>query len=298
MEVHLTSAASSNDTIRLLHERASVRQFADRQVEPDVLDAILDAGVHAATGAMQPYSIIAIDDAEMKQKLYELDGCGQRQIQEAPVDLLFCLDMHRNERWASLRAAPFTATSSFEEWWVSFQDVVICAQSVCTAADALGLGSVYIGTVYWHFSELREMFGMPKGVFPVVLVCMGYPREGRPKPRPKLGRSIVVHHGRYRDVSDEDLLAAIDAKHAGKVEATEKRAATVAEVCRRVGGSELERRAVGDIEERGYINNAQVIYGLAYRADKGVENNLAYLETLSRAGFGWHKEFQLRDDPE
>ena len=110
--------------------------------------AVLEAGVHAPTGGMQPYSIISVSDAETKQALYDMDGCGQKQILNAPVDLLFCLDMHRNARWAELRDAPFTATASFEEWWISFQDVVICAQSMVTAADAMGLGSVYVGTVY------------------------------------------------------------------------------------------------------------------------------------------------------
>ena len=129
-----------NETMRLLHERASVRQFDDRPIEPEVLGAVLEAGVHAPTGAMQPYSIIKIQRADAKQRIFELDGCAQKQIVDAPVDLLFCLDMRRNERWANLRAAPFTARSSFEEWWVSFQDTLICAQSICTAADAMGLG--------------------------------------------------------------------------------------------------------------------------------------------------------------
>lgn len=292
----MSHSVAANGTIRLLHERASVRQFADRPIEPEVMDAVLDAGVHAATGAMQPYSVIVVDDPAMKQTLYDLDGCGQKQILSAPIDLLFCLDMHRCARWAELRNAPFTATSSFEEWWVSFQDVVIFAQSICTAAEALGLGSVYIGTVYWHFRELRELFRMPQNVFPVVMVCMGYPREERPKPRPKLGRDIVVHRGAYREPTDEELLAAIDAKHGGRVEPTEKRLETIAEVCRSVGGATLERRVLADIEARGYINTAQVIYGLAYRADKGVENNLDYLEILSEAGFGWHREFPLQSD--
>jgi len=288
--------AYPNETIRLLHERASVRQFADRRIEEDVLDAVLDAGVHSATGAMQPYSIIVVDDPDDRQKLHDIDGCGQKQIAEAPVVLLFCLDMHRNARWAELRTAPFTATSSFEEWWVSFLDVAICAQSICTAADAMGLGSVYIGTVYMHFRELREFFDMPEGVFPVVMVCMGYPREERPKPRAKLGREIVVHMGTYHEPSDEELLAAIDAKHGGKVEPNEKRLATISEVCRRVGGPSLERLVLDDIEERGYINTAQVIYGLAYRADTGVESNTGHLEALSDAGFAWYKEFALHDE--
>ncbi|MBD3349257.1 MAG: hypothetical protein GF400_08710 [Candidatus Eisenbacteria bacterium] len=296
LEVSVSRGGYPNETIRLLHGRASVRQFADRPIEESVLNAVLDAGVHSATGAMQPYSIIVVEDPGTRQKLHDIDGCGQKQIAEAPVDLLFCLDMRRNARWAKLRNAPFTATSSFEEWWVSFQDVIICAQSICTAADAMGLGSVYIGTVYMHFLELREFFDMPEGVFPIVMVCMGYPRGERPEPRPKLGRDIVVHRGSYREPSDEELLAAIDAKHGGKVEPNERRLSTIAEVSRRVGGAPLEKRVLGDIRTRGYINTAQVIYGLAYRADKGVENNLEYLEQLSEAGFGWHEEYHLNDE--
>lgn len=287
--------AHENETIRLLHERASVRQFTDRPVEPDVLRTVLEAGVHAPTGGMQPYSIIVVEDAETRQKLYDMDGCDQKQIMNAPVDLVFCLDMHRNARWAELRDAPFTAPASFEEWWVSFQDVVICAQSIVTAADAVGLGSVYIGTVYWYFDKLRELFRMPEGVFPVVLLCMGYPRDERPKPRKKLGVDVVVHHGAYRELPDEELLAAVDEKHGGRIEPTEKRIEAVTRVARRVRGPEFEDRVRASIERQGYINTAQMLYGLAYCADKGVENNPRYLETLEEAGFAWHKPFRMRD---
>ena len=284
-----------SETIRLLHGRASIRQYDDRPIEPDVLEAVLEAGVRAPTGGMQPYSIITITDTETKQKIFDMDGCGQKQILNAPVDLLFCLDMHRNERWADLRDAPFTANASFEEWWISFQDVIICAQSIVTAADAVGLGSVYIGTVYWYFEKLRELFHMPDGVFPVVLLCMGYPKGERPAPRKKLGRSIVIHDGAYHEPSDEELLAAIDEKHGGGVEATEKRVEAVARASRRVGGEELEARVRAAIERQGRLNAAQTIYGLAYCADKSVENNSGYLETLEKAGFAWHKPYPLKD---
>ena len=284
-----------NETIRMLHERASIRRFDDRQIEPDVLRAVLEAGIHAPTGAMQPYSIVKIEDDEAKQRVFDFDGCGQRQIVEAPVDLLFCIDMHRNERWASLRVAPFTAASSFEEWWVSFQDTVICAQTICTAADAMGLGSVYIGTVYWYFRQLREMFKLPPGVFPVVLLCLGYPKAERPKARRKLGVDVVVHDGVYRELPDDELLAAFDAKHGGRTEPTDKRVEVIRRVCRRVGGEELERRFLDEVAQVGYINAVQCIYGLAYCADKGVEGNRAYLELLEEAGFGWHKDHDLFD---
>ena len=59
----------------------------------------------------------------------------------------------------SVEAAPFTATDSFRMFWISFQDTVICAQNIVTAADSEGLGSVYVGLVLECFIELREMFG-------------------------------------------------------------------------------------------------------------------------------------------
>jgi FMN reductase [NAD(P)H] len=292
----MADSAYANETIRLLHERASVRQFDEREIAPDVLRTVLEAGTHAPTGGLQPYSIIVIEDRETKQRILELDGGVQKQIVEAPVDLLFCLDMNRNRRWADLEAAPFTAASSFEEWWISFQDTVICAQSIVTAADAVGLGSVYIGTVYWYFQELREMLGMPEGVFPIVLLCVGYPRGDRPAPRKKLGAEVVIHEGRYREIPDPDLLAAFAAKHGGRIEATDERVDGIARVCRRVGGAALELKCLDKMRENGYISPVQYIYGLVYCADKGIEGNERYLELLEGAGFDWFKPHPLPED--
>ncbi len=180
-----------NETIRLLLERSSCRSFYDKKIPEDVLDQILDAGNHAATGGnLQPFSVIKIENEATKRRLTEL--CGDQEfIFTAPVDLLFCLDWYRLRRWAEIETAPFTATSSFRHFWISFQDTLIAAQNICTAADALGLGSVYVGTVLECFRELRKMFDLPNGVFPVVLLSLGYPKA-RPLPKKKLGIGTIV----------------------------------------------------------------------------------------------------------
>lgn len=175
-----------NQTLKLLVERASCRSFSDKKVSPDVLQLIFAAGVHAPTGGnLQPYSIIKIENDETKQKLAEMGEQGI--IGKAPVLLLFCIDWRRIERWAKLEVAPFTATSSFRHFWISFQDTIICAQNICTAADSLGLGSVYIGTILEFFTDIRDMFQLPKGIFPVVLLCLGYPKV---KPRTRSWKRI------------------------------------------------------------------------------------------------------------
>lgn len=150
-----------NQTMKLLIERASCRSFSDKKIARDVLQLILEAGIHAPTGGnLQPYSIIKIETEEPKQKLAKM--CEQDFIGKAQVNLLFCIDWHRLEKWTQLEIAPFTATSSFRHFWISFQDTIICAQNICTAADSLGLGSVYIGTVLEFFREIRDMLTYPK----------------------------------------------------------------------------------------------------------------------------------------
>lgn len=131
---------------------------------------------------------------------------------EAAIHLLFCIDLHRVERWAKLEVAPFTATSSFRHFWISFIDTIICAQNICTAADSLGLGSVYIGTILEFLTDIQDMFQLPKGVFPVVLLCLGYPKV-KPLPKKKLDVQVIVHAERYHEMENQKIIDAFNERN-------------------------------------------------------------------------------------
>ena len=283
-----------NETMRLLFERASCRSFSRRSVPGDVLKIVLEAGTHAPTaGNLQPYSILKIEDPETRRRLGKM--CGQKFIGEAPVNLIFCIDLHRLERWAELETAPFTATSSFRHFWVSFQDTVMCAQNLCTAADSMGLGSVYIGTVLEIFPQLREMLQLPKGVFPVVLLCLGYP-ETKVAPRKKLGTDTIVHNEKYREIEDSKLLRVFNEKYSGqddrRLDVTEERINTIFEVCKKVRNEDFAKRCVEKIKQNGYIHSVQRYFGLHYRADRMPQGNVEYLSVMEASGLNWFKEFR------
>ncbi|MDP2806568.1 MAG: nitroreductase family protein [bacterium] len=245
------AARSANSTIRLLLERGSCRSYLDKNIPAGIMEQALKAGIHAPTGGnLQPYSIIKIENRAVNSKLAKL--CGQPFVGQAPVNLLFCLDWRRLERWAKLSAAPFTATSSFRHFWISFQDTIISAQNICTAADALGLGCCYIGTVLEFFPALKKMFKLPQGVFPVVLLCLGYPKA-KPALRKKLPVNVMVHSERYRDLSDRELGKAFDDKYPGmKVSITPERLKVMERICLKTGGPALAKAALKRIQKDGF----------------------------------------------
>lgn len=274
-----------NPVIKVLIERGSCRAFRDQKIPPEVVQTLLEAGIHSATGGnLQPYSIIKVEKRETAEELAVL--CErQRFVGEAPLNLLFCLDLHRLQRWAKLAKAPFGATSSFRHFWISFQDTVIAAQSICTAADALGLGSVYIGSTLECMLKLRDKFELPDGVIPIVLLSIGYPKQ-QPKIKRKLPPSVVVHDEEYHEMSDDELLASFDAKYPGlKIAITDERLEQFSEVCRRVHGSDYAEECLAQVKEQGYFNPVQRYFGLHYCVDWMAQDNEDFVKILEEYGF-------------
>jgi len=287
-----------NTTIDLLCNRTSCRDFLDKPIAPEMMQSILESGIHAANGGnLQPYSIIKIEKRETRARLADL--CGRQSfIADAPTSLMFCIDWHRIERWAKLEGAPFTAADSFKMFWISIQDVVLCAQQMATAADSLGLGSVYVGFVLEPMLELCKLMQLPQGVMPVVMLCLGHPAQ-KPASAPRLDTEIVVHNETYRDPPDEQLLAAFRNKFSHRRQAvTEKTLRQVDEVCRNTEGKAFAQNCLDQIRQTGYTNAAQTYFNLIYRADTMPQGNKKFVERFEELGFGWFKEWALEAHPE
>jgi len=281
------------DTLGVLLERTSCRLFLKKKITKKTADAIIEAGTKSATGGnLQPYSIIKVQSIETIEKVAEL--CEQKFLAGAPMHLLFCIDWRRNMRWADLERAPFAANRSFRHFWISFQDTIICAQNICTAADSLGLGSVYIGTVIDCLPKIKKIFALPYGVMPVVLLALGYPKI-KPAPRKKLGLDMIVHDEKYCDVEDVKLLSAFNKKYEGlKVQITAQNVKEMYKVSKNVEGEKFAQKVVKRIKEAGYINYAQRYFGLHYPADMMCDSNKKLLGDIEKFGFGWFKEFKKK----
>jgi FMN reductase (NADPH)/FMN reductase [NAD(P)H] len=206
-----------NPTIDLLLARKSVRAYANRPITAAEKETILQAAMRAPTaGNMMLYTIIEVEDPALKERL-AVTCDDQPFIAAAPYLLLFLADY---QRWYDAYLAA-GVPAMCEERGVAMRrpeegdlllaccDTLIAAHSTVVAADALGIGSCYIGDIIERYEEHRQMFHLPQYVLPVTLVCFGYPtpeQAARPQ-TPRFPEEAVVHQNTYRRMAPEALEA-------------------------------------------------------------------------------------------
>ena len=192
-----------NATIQNLLSHRSIRHYQDKDISDEMLNNILTAASRGATtGNMQLYSIIVNKDKNIKQQLAPLHF-NQPAVIEAPVVLTFCADFNRFIKWCDLRQAQHGFNNMQCYTW-AVVDAVIAAQNAVIAAESMGLGTCYMGTVTYNVKPLCKLYQLPKHVVPVACVTIGYPAE-QPDLTDRLPLKAVIHQERYHDYSDNDI---------------------------------------------------------------------------------------------
>jgi nitroreductase len=189
----------------LANAHRSIRSFTSRPVDDALLNELLHAGLRSSSsGNMQTWSVIVTRDPAEKQRLYELHY-EQEMVLEAPVVLTFCSDVFRMREWIRVN----NSKQSFDDllgFLTGAVDAVIAAQTICLAAESADLGICYMGTTWWSADRLIELLALPPGVFPVTSLVLGYPAENPPL-RDRLPLELIVHQGRYRRLTDAEIVA-------------------------------------------------------------------------------------------
>lgn len=77
-------------------------------------------------------------------------------------------------------------------------DASLAAQNAAIAAESLGLGTVYIGALRNQPEQVAAELGLPKHIFAVFGLCVGYPDSEKPAAiKPRLPQFAVLHREQY-----------------------------------------------------------------------------------------------------
>lgn len=212
------STRTSSETIRVLRERVSVRKFAPTAVAEGQVRAILEAAYRAPTSSnIQAYSVIIVRDMAAKDALAA--ACGnQRHVAEAPVFLAFCADLTRIEI-AMEKHGHNLDDNNLEVCLVSSIDASLVGMSAYVSADSLGLKGVMIGGVRDKPAEVSRILGLPRRVYCVFGMCLGWPAVV-PAQKPRMDYDAVTHHERYDASAAGDQLEGYDRDLAAHYDAT------------------------------------------------------------------------------
>ena len=166
----------TNSTVEAIRKRRAIRAYTSEKLTEEQIDTLVEAALWSPSAVnAQPWHITVITDQELILQLEaELVAEMKRTGDEA---LRKRLESRNNK---ALYDTPlFFSISSRDSRGYDTIDAGIMAQTICLAAQSMGLGSVMIGSMRSLFQSdrgdyWRERLGFPEGYDYILGVCVGH----------------------------------------------------------------------------------------------------------------------------
>jgi len=186
-----------------MKQRRTIRRYQEKDVTPALLNELMEIACRASTvGNMQTYSVVVTRDAAMKEKLSPAHF-NQPMVKKAPVVLTFCVDLNRFSKWCDQRQA-IPGYDNLQWFVTGAVDALLAAQTFCVAAEEKGLGICYLGTTTYNPNQIIDALQLPKLVFPITTITLGWPDE-LPEQVDRLPLEAILHQETYHNYSIEDI---------------------------------------------------------------------------------------------
>ena len=187
-----------------------VRRYADRPVDPAIVDRMLDNAVRAPNaGFTQGWEFLVLDTAEGLARFWTAtspdpaaDNRWLAGMRTAPVVIV---PMSNEGAYLDRYAEPdkHRPDERVPDWAVPYwhMDTAMAALLILQTAVDEGLGACYFGVPGSRISSFREEFGIPDSLTPIGAITLGHRTDdaGSPgSPARRERRPDVVHRGHYR----------------------------------------------------------------------------------------------------
>lgn len=183
--------------------RRTIRKYADKPVDAELLHALLEEAARTQTmGNLQLYSVVVTRSEEVKARLAPLHF-NQPMVMQAPVVLTICADFNRTTRWAECRKAN-PGYDNFLSFMNAATDALLYTQTFCNLAEEKGLGLCYLGTTVYMPDGIIDVLKLPRLVMPVATLTVGWPDECPPL-SDRLAVEAFCHEETYHDYTPEDI---------------------------------------------------------------------------------------------
>lgn len=194
-----------NETIKTILHRRAIRRFDTRQIEEDVLQQILQAGLYApSAGGRQGVIFAVCQDREVNERLGKMKRANFNPRMATATSYVSKEQPSIADDPKLINAfydAPTVITMfAPKNFLFAAEDCAVAAENMMLAADFLGVGSCYIGQGWMAFAdpygqEILRRWGIRIDYYAVIQLLLGYPKPGdnHPSAKPrKNGRVLRV----------------------------------------------------------------------------------------------------------
>ena len=168
-----------NETLKVIHNRKSVRHFTDQAVTKEQLELLLQAGMAAPTAVnRQPWAFYVVT------RRGTLDSLGDqlpyaKMLAQAQAAIVVCGDMEK------------AGNMKDKGYWV--QDCAAATQNILLAAESIGLGAVWTAVFPYddRSATVINNLKLPAHHVPLNVIPIGYP-TGEDLPKDKWKPENVI----------------------------------------------------------------------------------------------------------
>jgi len=187
----------TNPIIQTMLSRKSIRRYTAETPSDEVIETVVRAGQQAPFASQMGSLLLSRNQEKNRFK--------------APLLFTICVDAYRWElimarrNWTVYQGAE---TGDLFLLVLGMQDAALMAENMVIAAESLGMGSCFLGDAPFRSGKIIREYQLPKRVFPMVQLSMGYPDED-PPPRPRYPMPFVLFEDRYPEFSEEMIQQAM-----------------------------------------------------------------------------------------
>lgn len=193
-----------NDVIKKQLDHRSIRFYKDKKVEEEKLNLMLEAFIHAPTSSnLQVATVIHITDQSIKDEIAKVSN--QPYIKDLPELFISIVDLRRN--YFLVKENGYEGNvPGMNLFFQGAADAYIQTQNASLAAESLGLGTVFLGSVLNDPQRIVDLLNLPKYTFPMVGLGFGYP-DDKPELKPRIDVSKRYFKNTYHtfDSYSEEL---------------------------------------------------------------------------------------------
>ena len=184
-----------NEVMNTILHRRSIRRFEPKQIEEPALQQIIQAGLYApSAGGRQGVIFAVCQDREVNERLGKIKRANSHPRMATETSFV-------SSEQPSIADDPKLTNAFYDaptvitlfapkNFLFSVDDCAVAAENMMLAADALGIGSCYIGQGWPAFDdpygqEILRQWNIPTDHYAVMQLLLGHPREGDRHPAPK-----------------------------------------------------------------------------------------------------------------